>query len=296
MTRIISGNAIGLVLAGGGAKGFAHIGIYQALVEYGIPVDFVGGTSIGATVAAAIAIDKPEKLRKYMKKAALYNPTKDLNWWPIISLMKGVRVHDMIQRAIHDFTGRNDIKMEDSWITHFAISSNYTKARQETHRSGSLLKNLLASIAIPGVFPPVVSGNDLLIDGGTFNNFPVDVMLELGAKKIIGCDLFSEKKYELKFDTAPTSWQILLERFKPKKDRIYRLPGLTGILLNSTILYSSSKRSESHKLLDLLFNPNLSRFGMTKWKAYDKIVDTGYKHAKEVLSGLSTEDLQALRG
>ena len=295
IARTISGNATGLVLAGGGAKGFAHVGIYLALKEHNIPVDFVGGTSIGATAAAAIATDRPEVLRKYMKKAALYNPTKDLNVWPIISLMKGKRLNDMMENAIHDFCGRVDVHMEDSWLPCFAVSSNYTRARQEIHKTGSLKNNLLASIAIPGIFPPVVQGNDLLIDGGTFNNFPVDVMVAQGVKYIIGCDLVTEKNIVLKFTQTPTSWQILKDRLKPKHKRIYRMPNLTSMMLNTTILYSHSKREEAKAMIDLLFNPNLSRYGMTNWKAYDKIVDIGYNHAKEVLANLDAEKLKALQ-
>lgn len=296
VVRIISGNAIGLVLAGGGAKGFAHIGVFRALREFNIPVDMVGGTSIGGTIAAAIALDKPDRNYDYLKNAALFNPTKDLNWWPIISLMKGGRVDKMIENAIHDFTGKRDVNMEDAWLTHFVISSNYTQARQEILRRGSMKKNLLASIAIPGVFPPVVQGNDLLIDGATFNNFPVDVMAAMKPRKLIGCDLVVEKKYELKFAKAPTSWQLLRDRLRPRKKRIYRLPGLTSLLLNTSVLYSYSKRAENSRMLDLLFKPNLAGFGITKWKAFDKIVDIGYTHAREVLSNLSEEELNELRG
>jgi NTE family protein len=296
LVRILSGNAIGLVLAGGGAKGFAHIGIFRALREYNIPIDIVGGTSIGGTVAAAIALDQPDKNYKYLKKAALFNPTKDFNWWPIISLMKGGRVDKMIENAIQDFTGSKDVNMEDAWLSFFVISSNFTQARQEVHRRGSLKKNLLASIAIPGVFPPVVHGNDLLIDGATFNNFPVDVMVAMQPRKVIGSDLVVEKKYELKFTKTPTTWQLLRDRLRPKKKRIYRLPGITSMLLNTTILFNTSKRAENSKMLDLLFKPNLAGFGITKWTAFDQIVDAGYVHAKEVLSKLNKEELDDLRG
>jgi NTE family protein len=209
--------------------------------------------------------------------------------------MKGKRVNLMIENAIHDFTGRRDVNTEDTWLTHYVISSNFTQARQEIHRQGSMKQNLLASIAIPGVFPPVVKGNDLLIDGATFNNFPVDVMLAMQPNKVIGCDLVVEKKYELKFTKAPTSWQLLRDKLRPKKQRIYRLPGLTSMLLNTSMLYSSSKRVENSKLLDLLFKPNLAGFGITKWKAFDKIVEVGYIHAKEVLSNLSNEELESFR-
>jgi NTE family protein len=288
-SRIVSGNATGLVLAGGGAKGFAHIGVFQALCEHGIPIDYVGGTSVGATVAAAIAMDMPDQTRAILKKAAAQNPTKDLALIPFVSLMTGKRAHNMVAGAIRDFTGDETTMMEDLWIPMFAISSNFTQAKEEIHRRGSLKKNLLASIAIPGVFPPVISGNDLLIDGATFNNFPVDVMRATGVKTIIGCDLVVEKKYQLKITETPSTKQFISDKLKPKKKRKYRLPSMTSILINATVLYSYSKRKQNLKFIDLLFNPDLTRFGMTNWKAYDKIVDTGYQHALEVLEQMPLE-------
>lgn len=293
--RIISGNATGFVLAGGGAKGFAHIGVYQALREHGISVDFVGGTSVGATVAAAIAMTQPEHLKRNLRKAAFLNPTKDLALVPFLALMTGKRARRMIAGAIQDFTGREDILIEDLWLPMYAISSNFTQAKEEVHRRGSLKKTLLASIAIPGVFPPIISGNDLLVDGATFNNFPVDVMRDTGVKNLIGCDLVVDKKYHLKITETPSTRQFLIDKLKPKKKRKYRLPSLTSILINATVLYSYSKRRENAKMLDLCFNPDLSRYGMTNWKAYDKIVETGYTHAHEVLAQLPAERMAKLK-
>jgi NTE family protein len=185
--------------------------------------------------------------------------------------------------------------MEDLWLPMFAISSNFTQAKEEVHRRGSLWKNLLASIAIPGVFPPIISGNDLLVDGATFNNFPVDVMRNTGVKTMIGCDLVVDKKYQLKISQTPSTRQFFVDKLKPRKKRKYRLPSLTSILINATVLYSYSKRRQNAQMLDLLFNPDLSRYGMTNWKAYDKIVETGYAHAIELLSSLPEEKLQQLQ-
>jgi NTE family protein len=296
LARILSGRAVGFVMAGGGAKGFSHIGMARALFEYNIPIDYVGGTSIGAMVTAALSMDRPiDEVQKVLRHAALLNPTKDLNIWPMVSIMSGRRVERMISDSIHSFTGRADLGMEDTWLPHYVISSNYTQAREEFHNRGSMMKALKASSAIPGLFPPVVKGNDLLVDGGTFNNFPVDVMAKLGINVIIGADFVSEKSYELKFEETPGTLELLRDRLKSKKQRKYRLPSLTSILLNSTLLYSNARRGESLGYLDLHFNPAL-KYGMTSWKAFDKIVEAGYKHAGEVLKGLSEEQLKLLRG
>ncbi|WP_420149516.1 patatin-like phospholipase family protein, partial [Spirosoma sp.] len=190
LARILSGTAIGLVLAGGGAKGFAHIGVLRAIQEWGIPIDFVGGTSVGALVAATFSFDEAiEPTTQHLRKAAHFNPTRDYNFLPFISLIQGRRIKQMIQTCINDFTGNMNPDIEDSWLTFFALSSNYTQAREEVHTRGAMVKYLLATSAIPGVFPPVIDGNDLLVDGGSFNNFPSDVMSRFGVGKVIGVDL-----------------------------------------------------------------------------------------------------------
>lgn len=296
LARILSGTAIGFVLAGGGAKGFAHIGILKALKEWGIPIDFVGGTSVGGLVGATFSFDEPiDTAIRHLRKAAHYNPTKDYNLLPFISLIRGRRIEQMIQNCIHDFTGYPDPEIEDTWLTFFTLSSNFTQAREEVHTRGPLLKYLCATSAMPGVFPPVIEGNDLLIDGGTFNNFPADVMSRFGAGRIIGVDLRIDKPRKLNLQQIPSPVAMLRDRFRPKKYKKYRLPSLMSIMVNTTLLYSSARRNENIRFTDLYFNPDVSRFGLMSWTLYDQIVAKGYEHATEVLAQLSPDELAALQ-
>jgi NTE family protein len=297
LARILSGTANGFVLAGGGAKGFAHIGVLRALQEWDIPVDVVGGTSVGGLVAAAFSFDESiDTVTQHLRKAALYNPTKDYNLLPFISLIRGRRIEQMLRNCIFDFTGQPDTCIEDSWITFFTLSSNYTHAREELHTRGSLLKFLRATSAIPGVFPPVIDGNDLLVDGGTFNNFPADIMSRWTVVgKVIGVDLNIDIPRTLNLEEIPGPAALLRDRFRPRKLKKYRLPSLISIMINSTLLYSSARRSENIRYTDLYFNPDVRRFGMMSWAQYDQIVAKGYEHACEVLSELSPEQLATLR-
>lgn len=296
LARILSGTAVGFVLAGGGAKGFAHIGVLKALQEWNVPVDVVGGTSVGGLVAASFSFDESvDTVTRHLRKAALYNPTKDYNLLPFISLIRGRRIRQMLQNCISDFTGQSDTGIEDSWITFFTLSSNYTQAREEVHTRGSLLKYLLATAAIPGVFPPVVEGDDLLVDGGTFNNFPADVMSRSGVGKVIGVDLNIDKPRKLNLEQIPSPAALLRDRFRPRGLKKYRLPSLVSIMLNSTLLYSSARRNENIRYTDLYFNPDVSRYGMMSWASYDDIVQKGYEHASAVLQQLCPDKLAALQ-
>ncbi|GAB3559767.1 patatin-like phospholipase family protein [Spirosoma fluminis] len=294
--RILSGTSVGLVLAGGGAKGFAHIGVLRALQEWDIPVDVVGGTSVGGLVAATFSFDEAiEPTTQHLRKAARFNPTKDYNVLPFISLIRGRRIEQMIQTCISDFTGNPTPYIEDSWLTFFALSSNYTRAREEIHTRGPMLKYLLATSAIPGVFPPVIDGDDLLVDGGSFNNFPADVMSRFGVGKVIGVDLNIDKPRKLTMEQIPSPTSLLRDRFRAKRQRKYRLPSLLSLMLNATLLYSSARRNENIRHTDLYFNPDVSRYGIMNWASYDHIVQKGYDHAVEVLNSLHPDELARLR-
>lgn len=295
LARLLARKAVGLVFAGGGARGFAHLGIWRALQQHGVEIDCVGGTSIGAVLAALVAADPPvEKAIGIARKAFSTNPTGDFNWLPLISLIKGRRVRAAIEKSLGELVAAR-IAIEDLWKTYFCVATNYSQAREQQVRSGDLARALLASIAIPGALPPVVHDGDLLCDGGTFNNFPVDVMRDMrGVGTVIGVDLGARTPRRLDFDEVPGAWTLLRDRLRPRSKRRYRLPSLTAYLLNVNILYSTSRQQQLRELTDLYFSPPLHRIGLLQWSRFDQIVTQGYDHATEVLRGLSGAQRSAL--
>jgi len=284
LARILSRNAVGLVFAGGGARGFAHLGVHRALAEHGIDVDYVGGTSIGATMAACVAFDRPlEFVLTHARRAFGANPTGDFNFIPLLSLIKGRRLQKVLRTAVHDFAGF-DANVEDLWKNFFCVATNYSQARQHVIRRGDLARALRSSVAIPGALPPVIADGDLLCDGGTFNNFPVDVMQQMhGVGRVIGVDLDFRKPRRIEFDEVPDGWTLLRDRLRPRGRRRYRLPSLMSYLMNMTILYSMSRQHDARRMTDLYFNPPLERVGMLEWNRFDEIVEQGYAHAVDVL-------------
>jgi len=295
MARLLARKAVGLVFAGGGARGFAHLGVWRALKEHGVEIDCVGGTSIGAVLAALVAADPPvEHAINISRKAFSTNPTGDFNWLPLLSLIKGRRVRAAIDRSITELVGAS-IAVEDLWKTYFCVATNYSQAREQRILSGNLAQALLASIAIPGALPPVVHDGDLLCDGGTFNNFPVDAMRDMrGVGTVLGVDLGARNPRRLEFDEMPGSWQLLLDRMRPRSKRRYRVPSLMAYLLNVTILYSTSRQQQLRQLTDVYFSPPLQRVGLLQWSRFDQIVKQGYDHATELLGGLSDSQRSAL--
>lgn len=278
LARFLAGHAIGLVLAGGGAKGLAHVGVIRALRERGITVDAVGGTSIGAVTAAAIALDWDQDVLEQVHRASFAdrNPMNDYAVPPMVSLFRG----RTIDRALRHHLGGGDI--EDAWIPFLAVSSNLTAAKASVHRRGTLWRAVRASLAIPGVLPPVVYGNDLHIDGGTFDNLPVEPMRELGAGKIIAVELSAQRAFELEYDEVPSSLELIVDRYVTRRRRL-KVPGLTGTVLRATVLASLEKSARGRPGIDLALEPPVEKIGMLSWQRFDHAVEIGYRHTMERL-------------
>ena len=294
LARLLSRQAVGLVLAGGGARGFAHLGVWKALVERGVEIDCVGGTSMGAVMAAAIAMDQPmEDTLRVLREAFKVNPTGDYNLLPMISLIKGQRVRRIVERSIHALTGA-PMDIVDLWKPYFCIASNYSRGCETAWHKGDLARSLRSSIAIPGALPPVVIDGELYSDGGTFNNFPADVMrAQRGVGRVVGVDLSARRLQKLNFDEMPSAWQVLRDRWRARGKRRYRVPSLLAYLLNVSILYSVSRQEESRRRTDLYFNPPLAQVGFLQWHRAASIIQRGDAHAAEVMEALSSADKQA---
>ena len=170
LVRRLTKKALGLVLGGGGARGFAHIGVMRALREAGIEVDLIGGTSMGAILGAAYAqgLDDRELLdlaKEFASPFKLFDPTL-----PLVSFFSSDKVNHVLQFLFKQG------QIEDLWRPFFCVSSNLTRAQTVVHERGSLWKATRASSAIPGIFSPLLYDGELLVDGAVLNNLPVEVM------------------------------------------------------------------------------------------------------------------------
>jgi NTE family protein len=290
LARLQSRTAVGLVFAGGGARGFAHLGVYRALRERGIEIDCVGGTSIGAVMATYVASDEPpDVVEANARRAFATNPTGDFDWLPLLALARGRRLRATLRQAIEALVGF-DADVEDLWKNHYGVATNVSQAREQVLRRGNLVRALLATIAIPGALPPVACDGDLLCDGGTFNNFPVDVMRAMrGVGRVIGVDLDRPETVAVDGDELPGRLALLRDRLRPRRHRRLRLPWLPGYLRRVTTLYSTSRQREAQTMTDLCFQPPLERVGLMDWHRFDRILGQGYRHACARLDAAADE-------
>lgn len=290
--RYLMGQSVGLVLSGGGARGFVHVGVYRALEEYGIPVDFVGGTSMGSIIASFIAMgNSPEKVYKAMKEIYLdgKNPTSDFNLIPYFSLIKGKKVEEILEK----YLGLADI--EDLWRSFYCVSSNITKAEAVIHKHGKLRKYVRASISLPGVFPPVIDDDGLLVDGGIFNNTPVDVMLAQGVGKVISVDMNIQRSVQKNDDVqAGNTWTNFKDRVMGNSTGA-KIPNMMSMIFQSTTIASDFKANQYKPYCDLYINPNVSNFGLMDWKSYDKIVEIGYQTAVNAIKEQLSETIDSFK-
>ena len=274
--RIITGRSIGLVLSGGGARGFAHIGVIHALQEEGIEIDFVGGTSIGSIVGATFAIGMDPKAmteatyQEFVKK----KPAKAYTL-PLISVISDHRINNGLQNWLGKF------QIEDLLIKFFCVSCNITQARPEIHLSGSLWKGVRASLALPGIFPPHFLKGQLLVDGGILNNIPVDVMRHLWRCKIIAVDvgLHEDLRVDPDLDVCPGAGTILQRKLTRGK-KAMKLPSIGDILFNTLLCSSQMHRNLAVEQADYVLTPDISQFSLLGFEKMKEIIAIGYKHAK----------------
>ncbi len=275
LARFISGRAIGLVLGGGGARGFAHFGVFLAFKELGIPIDMIGGTSMGAIVGAQCAAnwDKDTFLR-INKKGVRKSPFKAYTL-PLISLTSSKRVNALLKMGI------GEIQIEDLWTNFFCVSSNLTTSEMVIHRQGHLRNALKASGAAPGILEPVKTGHDLLVDGGILNNLPGDIMREF-CSTVIVVDVSGKQDLTLDYDTVPSPWELLWSRIWPFKQAI-QTPSILDILMASTLLSSTQKTNKVKADADLYLRPPVDSFGLFEVTALEELVELGYQYGKAEL-------------
>ncbi|XP_033927858.1 patatin-like phospholipase domain-containing protein 6 isoform X3 [Melopsittacus undulatus] len=237
LARVLTGNTIALVLGGGGARGCSHIGVIKAMEESGIPIDMVGGTSIGAFIGALYAEERcADSTRQRARDWAqcmnsVFATVLDLTY-PITSMFSGSAFNNSIHKVFQDK------QIEDLWLPYFNVTTDITASAMRVHTDGSLWRYVRASasytpylpplcdpkdshwlvdgcyvnnvpgslwryvrasMTLSGYLPPLCDPKDgnLLMDGGYINNLPADIARSMGAKTVVAIDVGSQDETDL---------------------------------------------------------------------------------------------------
>jgi NTE family protein len=274
LARLVSGHGRGLVLAGGGARGLAHLGVLRALREAGHTFDAVGGTSIGAILGAGVANSWDiEAMTEIFRRAFVEG--RPLSDWtlPLLALTRGKHASRMLRRTF----GVLDI--EDLPLPYFCVSTRLSGGGQAVHRHGSLWLWLRASSAIPGVLPPVLQRGEVHVDGALVNNLPTDVMAADGIAHITALDVRADIALQTNVEetSSPPWWRLLQQRSSVRR------PGLVSTLVRAGMVNGEEAGLRRRAQAQLLFSPDLDHIGMLDWKDWQRAIDAGYRHAIDVL-------------
>lgn len=277
--RLLTGRGLGLVLSGGGARGLAHIGVLKALEELGVPVDAIGGTSMGAGMAGQYAMGhSPAEMR-------------DINWRELVERSPytkyNIPVYSLVGRKVLDASFKamgagNDIT--DLWIPFFCTSCDIQTGEKVIHDRGPLWKAARASTAIPGIVPPVVDGNRLLVDGGILDNIPEEEMQDFCGGRVIAVDVSPGAPVPIHFDyeEQPSPWSVIWHRISPFR-QAHSVPTLFQILMRTATVSNASQQDRVDDAVDLVLRPPVSNYGLLEFDAVDRIIEDAATYSREQL-------------
>lgn len=273
-SRYLLDERYGLVLGGGGARGFAHVGVIKALEEENVPIDVIGGTSMGAFIGAVYAkqlsyVDVYTQSKKVSKTGTSFLSFLRDFTLPFASLLSG----RSFERCINSIFKKDQI--QDFWLEYYCVTTNLKNIDQSVHFNGSAAKCVRSSMSVAGLVPPVFYKNDILCDGAYVNNVPTDIMKSLEVKNIISvrvCRDFDQDvcKYDSKSGLVLLFKNMFLSKpYLSLVETMYRLSFL-----------SSSKRMELVSDQRLLIFPDLGSYKPSDFHKFDEIVACGYQTAK----------------
>ena len=285
---------IGLVLSGGGAKGFAHIGVLKVLEEAGIKIDYIGGTSMGAVIGGLYAsgyngsqIDSIFKQTNFDELINDYIPRSSKNFYgkkndelyAIVLPFSNFRVGipEALSKGMYNYNLLSSLTRNVRHVRDFnklptpflCIATNIETGEEVLLNKGNLVQAMMASSAFPSLFTPVEIDGNLLVDGGVVNNYPIKEVRNLGADIIIGVDVQDD----------------LLKR--------KNLKNATRILVQITNLQSIDKMKSKIKDTDIYVKPDIRDFGVISFDKGEEIIRKGEEATfavYEKIKSLVTED------
>lgn len=278
LSRMITGRAVGLVLGGGGARGFAHLGLLKALKDKGLAVDTVGGSSMGAYIGALIARGMmPSQVIEIVREAFVRNNYLNDYSFSRLSLIRAKKFRQMLEEVF------GEMLIEETQLPYFCVTTNLSKGQAVVHDSGRLSSWVGASMTVPGIAPPVVYQGDLLVDGGLINSLPSDIMQDRGRGLVIASDVSAEP--ELHFEGMGVPEPEQLERKGLARDIT-----LFKLLFRTTTLVSQEQAQLRAANADCYLAMPVADVGMFDWERMDEVIERAYDFASKQLDDFMSEN------
>ena len=258
LARRVVGRALGVVLSGGGARGFAHIGVLAELETEGIEVDRYGGCSMGSFIAAMAAAGwSARNIRdRCHEELVRRSPFNDYTI-PRVALIRSRKAGRMFDRLFGELT------IEELAKPLFTVSADLLSSRLVVHRRGSLIEAVGASMSIPGLAPPLPRSGRLLVDGGVLNNLPVDAMADAEEGPIVAIDV--------------------VRRLEASEEVEQALPSIMETLSRATVLGSVERAERNRDLALLVVTPDVQDIPLRDFKSLDRAIEAGRAATRRVL-------------
>uniref|UniRef100_A0A4W5RPJ5 Patatin like phospholipase domain containing 6 n=1 Tax=Hucho hucho TaxID=62062 RepID=A0A4W5RPJ5_9TELE len=254
LARVLTGNSIALVLGGGGARGCSHVGVIKAMEEAGIPIDIVGGTSIGSFIGALYAEERSavrtkQRAREWSKAMnSVFKTILDLTY-PITSMFTGAAFNTSISKVFQDK------QAEDLWLPYFNVTTDITASAMRVHQDADIARNM-------------------------------------GAKTVIAIDVGSQDETDLcNYGDSLSGWWLLWKRINPWAEKV-KVPDMAEI--QSRLAYVSCVRQlevVKKSAYCEYIRPPIDRFKTMDFGKFDEIYDVGYQHGKLLFTGWARGDI-----
>jgi len=277
LARFLTNRAVGLALGGGFARGLAHLGVFEALDELGIPIDAVGGASMGAIVGGLVNQGWSYERCIGEIREGCKDSFNDMTL-PFVAFKRGGR----FSQVIVNFFG--DSRIEDLPLPYFCVSANLNRAEVACHTQGTIAKAVLASSRAPAIFPPIVYDGELHVDGGLINNVPVDLMKPFTNQGIvIGVDVSPPHELSdvIDYGFDVSGWDAMRSRFGIFGRKKNFLPSLPLVLMRTIEFGGVAFKAARHRFADVYLQPPLLGFKRTDWHHAERIVEVSRQHALE---------------
>ena len=294
LVRLITGNALGLILSGGGALALAHVGVLKALHEANILIDYIGGASMGSIISGLYALEIDTDTIKEMLVQQLTEFQSKLDYtFPIIALIRAKNLDDLLSSSF----GKNT-RIENLWQKYFCVSTNITTNGLQIHENGILWKAIRASLSLPGILPATFNNQkQVLVDGGILNNLPVDVLASrINGGKILASSIQNREEppttinYE---EYTSSGWHLLFKYFLLPKlngnlyNKRSKFMNIASIIQNSMIIGSNNHQQAMIQKADFNISMDLKNFSMMNFLDTEKIINSGYEQAITTLKTIN---------
>ncbi|WP_035588562.1 patatin-like phospholipase family protein [Hippea jasoniae] len=276
---------VSLVLSGGAARGYAHIGVIKVLEDMGFKINAISGCSMGALIGGLYATGKLEEYVDWVSNLSKFDMVRLLDFTISGGLIKGDKIFEHLRSIV------GDVKIEELPIKFTAVAVDITKRREFWFQEGDLLEAVRASVAIPSVFTPVEIGGHLFVDGGVLNLLPIAPLMSVASDYIIAvnvnapieCRFRAEDPLHIEHSSKLKQYFVDVFSKQKKTDSIFDIASVSVEIMQDAIV---NYRVAEYKP-DVVINVSKEACDLYDFHKILEMIDIGKKAAREELSKLS---------